>query len=160
MRITKKASRRASVQYAALPYRATASSDFEVLLVTSRTTRRWIIPKGWPLVGKPPHATAAREAFEEAGLIGRVTRRPLGSFSYVKHLKSGAHIECKVHVFPMEVTAQRRNWPEKGKREVQWFSTTDAAATIGEPVLRKLIKSFEAVQPSPEPLPAGRRSRG
>jgi 8-oxo-dGTP pyrophosphatase MutT (NUDIX family) len=160
MRVTKKAITRAGVQYAALPYRATESSDIEVLLVTSRTTKRWIIPKGWPLAGKPPHATAAREAFEEAGLIGRVTKRPIGSFSYVKRVKSGAGIECEVHVFPMEVTAQKRNWPEKGKREVQWFSTTDAAATIQDPVLRKLIKSFEAGQLSPEQLSAGRRSRG
>jgi 8-oxo-dGTP pyrophosphatase MutT (NUDIX family) len=59
------------IQYAALPYRARGKSELEVMLVTSRGSRRWIIPKGWPKRGIPAHDTAAKEAFEEAGVIGR-----------------------------------------------------------------------------------------
>ena len=69
------------------------------MLVTSRTTKRWIIPKGWPLDGKPLHATAAQEAREEAGLVGKIAEQPIGSYSYMKRLKSGEAIECEVHVF-------------------------------------------------------------
>jgi len=146
MRVAKKATPRASVQYAALPYRTSEHSGIEVLLVTSRTTKRWIIPKGWPLEGKSPHATAAQEAREEAGLVGKMTKQAIGSYSYMKRLKSGAAIECEVQVFPMEVTAQKRSWPEKGKREVQWFSTTAAAATIEDPVLSNLIRFLETTE--------------
>jgi 8-oxo-dGTP pyrophosphatase MutT (NUDIX family) len=77
------------VQYAALPYRRDGGSLMEVLLITSRDTGRWIIPKGWPLKGKAPHKAAAREAREEAGLVGKIHRRPIGSFSYEKRLKGG-----------------------------------------------------------------------
>jgi 8-oxo-dGTP pyrophosphatase MutT (NUDIX family) len=72
------------VQYAALPYRRKGKSPTEVLLVTSHETGRWIIPKGWPAKGKPLHKSAAREAREEAGVVGSVERRPLGVFSYQK----------------------------------------------------------------------------
>src|SRR5579872_3742880 len=107
MRVHRKTNPTASVQYAALPYRTTERSELEALLVTSRTTKRWILPKGWPMDGKPPHATAAKEAREEAGLVGRVAEEPIGSYSYAKRLKSGEAIQCEVHVFPMEV-----NWPK------------------------------------------------
>ena len=70
------------VQYAALPYRLNGHAQPEVMLVTSRETRRWIIPKGWPHKGKTPHHSAAREAFEEAGVVGAVSKDSIGSFSY------------------------------------------------------------------------------
>src|SRR5882724_13290224 len=95
------------VQYAALPYRLSGSSP-EVMLVTSRETRRWIIPKGWPQKGKAPHHSAAREAFEEAGVVGTVGRRPVGSFPYEKRLKNGDVVVCEVHVFPLKVTRQSK----------------------------------------------------
>jgi 8-oxo-dGTP pyrophosphatase MutT (NUDIX family) len=76
------------VQYAALPYRS-SNVRTEVMLVTSREARRWIIPKGWPQKGKAPHRSAAREAFEEAGIVGTVGRRPIGSFAYKKRIKNG-----------------------------------------------------------------------
>ena len=86
------------VQYAALPYRRKGKSAPEVLLVTSRETGRWIIPKGWPLKGKAPHKAAAREAREEAGVVGKINRRSVGSFSYEKRLKgeksSSAKCRC------------------------------------------------------------------
>ena len=132
------------VQYAALPYRASDSAGVEVMLVTSRTTKRWILPKGWPVEGKRPHATAAREALEEAGLVGTVTKRAIGSYSYAKRLKDGGVIECEVQVFPLEVVSQAKSWPEKGKRTVQWFSAAEAAQTIDDPVLSKLIRQFRS----------------
>src|SRR5580700_3178360 len=91
------------VQYAALPYRMNDRTQPEVMLVTSRETRRWIIPKGWPHKGKAPHRSAAREAFEEAGVIGAVNRQSVGSFSYEKQLKSGSVVECKVRVYALAV---------------------------------------------------------
>ena len=107
------------LQYGALPYRKMNGHRAEFMLVTSRETRRWIIPKGWPKKGKSPHRSAAREAFEEAGVLGAVGRRPLGSFSYEKRLKNGSSVECKVRVFPLEVSSQRKEWPERQERRVK-----------------------------------------
>jgi 8-oxo-dGTP pyrophosphatase MutT (NUDIX family) len=109
------------VQYAALPYRRKRNSRTEVLLVTSRDTGRWIIPKGWPAKRKSPHKAAAREALEEAGVIGRISRRPLGAFSYKKRLKSGKVVICEVQVFVMKV---KRRLPR-----------TKAAKTVGDRVV-------------------------
>ncbi len=95
------------VQYAALPCRRRRNSRTEVLLITSRDTGRWIIPKGWPAKGKPPHRSAAREAREEAGVIGKIKRRPLGAFFYKKRLKSGKVVVCEVQVFVMKVKRRR-----------------------------------------------------
>jgi 8-oxo-dGTP pyrophosphatase MutT (NUDIX family) len=101
------------VQYGALPYRLSAGSRPQFMLVTSRETRRWIIPKGWPKKGKLPHHSAAREAFEEAGVVGAVAKRSVGSFSYEKRLKNGGAVVCEVRVVPLEVRRQNKQWPEK-----------------------------------------------
>ena len=92
---------------------------------------------------KAPYAAAAREALEEAGVVGQVGKEPLGSFSHKKLLKEGQVVVCEVHVFPLEVTRQRKTWPEKGKREVQWFSRAEAAKTVQEPILSKMIRSLQ-----------------
>jgi 8-oxo-dGTP pyrophosphatase MutT (NUDIX family) len=113
----KKQKRPLRLQYAALPYRAIGKSQLEVMLVTSRGTRRWIIPKGWPKRGISPNATAAQEAFEEAGVIGKVRKRPIGSFPYVKLLPQGVTASCRVQVFPFRVTRQQKKWPEKRQRK-------------------------------------------
>jgi 8-oxo-dGTP pyrophosphatase MutT (NUDIX family) len=131
------------VQYGALPFRAGGRSGVEVLLVTSRVTRKWIIPKGWPLKRKPPHVTAAREAREEAGVVGKIGKRPIGSYSYTKLLKTGGPVRCEVLVFPLEVTRQKDAWPEKDERSVQWLSRAEAARTVEDPVLRRLIRGFK-----------------
>ena len=115
------------VQYAALPYRPTGSSGTEVMLVTSRGRQRWIIPKGWPHSGRAPCDSAAREAFEEAGVLGLVGRRSLGLFRYKKRLKKGRVAVCDVHVFPLHVARQRPQWPEKNQREIKWVSVQEAA---------------------------------
>jgi 8-oxo-dGTP pyrophosphatase MutT (NUDIX family) len=128
------------VQYAALPYRLSGNSRTEVMLVTSRETHRWIIPKGWPQKDKAPHDSAAREAFEEAGVIGAVGKRSVGSFPYQKRLKNGVVTVCEVHVFPLRVTRQSKQWPEKEQREVKWLSAKDAAETVKEPLLSEIIR--------------------
>jgi 8-oxo-dGTP pyrophosphatase MutT (NUDIX family) len=92
--------------------------------------------------GKAPHAAAAREALEEAGVAGRIGKEPIGSFSHKKVLKEGRVVVCEVQVFPLEVTRQRKTWPEKGKREVQWFSPAEAARAVQEPVLGKIIRNL------------------
>jgi 8-oxo-dGTP pyrophosphatase MutT (NUDIX family) len=131
------------VQYAALPFRRRRSAGTEIMLVTSRTTGRWIIPKGWPMKRKTPYAAAAREALEEAGVVGHIDKQPIGSFSHKKLLKQGEEVVCEVQVFPLEVRHQRKTWPDKGKREVQWFSPAEAAKTVTEPVLGKIIRSLQ-----------------
>src|ERR1700745_2109716 len=89
------------VQYGALPYRLSAGSRPQFMLLISRETRRWIIPKGWPKKGKLPHHSAAREAFEEAGGAGSGAKRSVGSFTYEKRLKKGAAVVCEVRVLPL-----------------------------------------------------------
>src|SRR5258705_7844831 len=113
------------IQFAALPYRRTDGSHTEVMLVTSRDTQRWVIPKGWPQIGKAPCDTAAREAFEEAGVLGAVERRSVGSFRYKKRLKKGRVAVCDVHVFPLNVARQGQRWPEKNQREIKWVSVKE-----------------------------------
>jgi 8-oxo-dGTP pyrophosphatase MutT (NUDIX family) len=130
------------VQYAALPYRRRGDSRTEVMLVTSRETGRWIIPKGWPQKRKKPHTSAAREAREEAGVVGKIERDPIGSYSYEKRLRSGDLIACEVRVFPLKVSRQKRGWPEKEERKSQWFSRTKASKAVTEPALSKIIRSF------------------
>jgi 8-oxo-dGTP pyrophosphatase MutT (NUDIX family) len=129
------------VQYAALPWRR-KKSETEVMLITSRDTGRWIVPKGWPMKRKAPHAAAAREALEEAGVVGQIGKEAIGSFSYRKLLKQGRAIDCEVEVFPLEVTRQRKTWPEKGKRKVQWLSISDASKAVQEPILGAIIRKL------------------
>jgi 8-oxo-dGTP pyrophosphatase MutT (NUDIX family) len=130
----------ARIQYAALPYRVSAAFGTEVLLVTSRETKRWIIPKGWPKKHKEPWDSAAREATEEAGVVGKVGREPIGSYLYEKRLRSGNGVVCEVQVFPLKVKRQQKNWREKGQRACAWFSPAEAAKAVGEPVLGAIIR--------------------
>ena len=128
------------LQFAALPWRQT--DGLEVLLVTSRESRRWVIPKGWPMKGRKPHLAAAREALEEAGVAGRIAKRPVGSYGYLKRLKNGAPLECRVEVFPLKVQRQRKRWPEQHERTFRWFPAAEAAAAVDEPELQQLIGDF------------------
>ena len=127
-------------QFGALPYRA--DGDLEVLLVTTRETGRWVIPKGWPMIGKTPRAAAAREALEEAGVVGKPGRRRLGAYTYPKVLKSGATVVCRVTVFPIEVVEQKAQWREQSQRQTRWFSTAEAAEVVQEPGLSAIIRDF------------------
>ena len=136
------AKRKTGIQYAALPYRV-LGSRLEVLLVTSRRTRRWIVPKGWPVDGLQPPACAAVEALEEAGVAGEVEKAPVGHYRYLKHHKSRPSEPCKVEVYALRVTIQRRSWAEANERERRWYSIPEAAAAVDEPLLRLLILELE-----------------
>jgi 8-oxo-dGTP pyrophosphatase MutT (NUDIX family) len=130
-------------QYGALPYRF--AGGLKVLLITSRETRRWVIPKGWPMKGRSPHAAAAREALEEAGVVGQISKKPLGSYAYEKRMKTGQSIPCRVDVFPLKVSAQKRTWPEKDERAHHWFDWEEAADAVHEPELADLIRRLRQV---------------
>ncbi len=128
-------------QYAALPWRF-AGGMREVMLISSRDTGRWVIPKGWPIRGLSPAQTAAREAFEEAGLGGMVSKKPIGAFAYDKKLSDGSVKNTKVEVFSLEQMVQHPDWPEKGQRKLQWFSVPDAAEAVQEPQLKDIIRKL------------------
>jgi 8-oxo-dGTP pyrophosphatase MutT (NUDIX family) len=131
------------VQYGALPYRFTKSGAPEILLVTSRQTKRWIIPKGWPIKGLKPAKSAAREAYEEAGVRGSVKTKAIGIFSYEKRLdEDGITIPCDVRVFPLLVKRQSKTWPESEQRVARWLEPPVALSLIKEKSLRSLIFSF------------------
>jgi 8-oxo-dGTP pyrophosphatase MutT (NUDIX family) len=131
----------ANIQYAALPWRRTEGT-VEILLITTRNTRRWIVPKGWPLTDRTPGECAAQEALEEAGVLGKVGEKPLGWFSYDKLRKSGEVLHCKVQVYAMEVALQRRSWAEKAARQTRWCSPQEALTHVSEPGLRQIISKF------------------
>jgi 8-oxo-dGTP pyrophosphatase MutT (NUDIX family) len=125
-------------QIAALPFRK-RRGKLEVLLITSRETKRWVIPKGWPMVGLKDYNAAKQEAFEEAGVQGRIGTKAIGHFDYHKRLKTGADRHCRVEIYPLKVFAMKRNWPEKHERTRTWFSVEEAAQKVGEAELSVLI---------------------
>ncbi|WP_342455436.1 NUDIX hydrolase [Aquabacter sediminis] len=133
------------VQYAALPYRVRQDGEVQLRLVTSRETRRWVIPKGWPMKGIPPHKAAAREAYEEAGLLGSIASAPLGIYRYDKRLSATRSVLCEVMVFPMKVKRYLKKWPERSQRVGFWFSIETAASVVQEPELASLILEFGTV---------------
>lgn len=128
-------------QYAALPYILIAD-DLRICLITSRETKRWVIPKGWPKAGLLPHELAAREAVEEAGLIGDIELDPIGSYSYVKRLRLFSSVTCLVTVFPLLVHTQRVHWREERERTLAWMSPAEAAQNVNEPDLSRLLTAL------------------
>lgn len=132
-------------QYGALCWRVEEGA-VQVLLITSRDTGRWVIPKGWQVAGLSPEASAAREAFEEAGVQGEVDGRRLGCFRYDKALcrRRGreAHVPCVVSVYPLKVDRLANRFPERGQRKRKWFAPDKAARRVAEPELRALLAGF------------------
>ena len=129
-------------QCAALPWRDPGHGT-QILLISSRETRRWVIPKGWPIPDMMSHESAAREAFEEAGIGGQIAQAAIGSYDYEKRLKDGTLVPCRVDVFPLEVMIQHPSWPEQGQRELRWFPQEDAAGAVQEPGLARLIRKLK-----------------
>jgi 8-oxo-dGTP pyrophosphatase MutT (NUDIX family) len=126
-----------------LPYRR-VEGRLEVLLITSRDSRRWIIPKGWPERRVPVHVQAATEAMEEAGLIGTVTSEPVGKYRYLKKVDNGRLLRCDVDVFLLEVSEELDDWPERGERQKQWVTPAQAAMAVEEGGLAELILKIAA----------------
>lgn len=127
-------------QYAALPYRE--DDGLQVLLITTRRTRRWIVPKGWPMEGRTPWESAAQEAVEEAGVEGVIAQNPIGSYVYDKRRKDGQVAPCSLEVFPLRVTRHLEDWPEKGEREVRWFPIAEAIENVEEQGLKDILRNF------------------
>jgi 8-oxo-dGTP pyrophosphatase MutT (NUDIX family) len=128
-------------QFAALPVRIKEGS-LEILLITSREAARWVIPKGWPTRGLRPRDVAAREAFEEAGLVGRIVgKRSIGSYYYIKRLPENQERLCRVKVFLLLVDHQVEDWPEKGQREFQWVTPQRAAYMVDECGLSQIVRA-------------------
>lgn len=127
-------------QVAALCYRT--SPRLEVLLVTSRETKRWVTPKGWPMKNRTDFEAAAIEAFEEAGVQGDIANEPLGKFGYDKTLKSGDVREVLASLYALEVSVVLEDWPERKQRTRAWFAPEDAANAVDECDLADLIRAF------------------
>jgi 8-oxo-dGTP pyrophosphatase MutT (NUDIX family) len=111
-----------------------------VLLITSRETQPWVLPKGWAEKGLTGAEFACKEAFEEAGIIGRTRETAVGSYDYRKRLADGSHRRCKVSVFPMTVDQELDDWPERGEWRRQWFTPDEAAALVAERELAELLR--------------------
>jgi predicted phosphate transport protein (TIGR00153 family) len=132
-----------------LPYRTegtAADAGVRVLLVTSRGTGRWVLPKGNIGRNHAPHVAAAREAEEEAGVVGAVCPVALGSYRYRKLRSTGASLMADVDVFPLAVTRELDSWAEQHQRERRWFTLSEAANAVIEPDLSELLHSFAPVE--------------
>ncbi|MET1110425.1 MAG: NUDIX hydrolase [Allosphingosinicella sp.] len=128
------------IQYGVIPVRPTTDGKVEVLLITSRDTRRWVVPRGNPIAGKSAIASAAQEAFEEAGISGLVEPEPLGRYRYDKRRRDGTSVEAEVLLFLMGVQKLAKHWPEMGQRERRWFEVEEAAGAVHESDLAELIR--------------------
>lgn len=125
-------------QFAALPFRQ-EGGETRILLITSRETGRWVLPKGWAEKKLSGPELAAKEAFEEAGLHGEIATRRIGSYSYDKRLPNRKTVNCRVDVFPLHVQDMLDDWPERGQRVRQWFSLAQAAMQVEENELVVLL---------------------
>lgn len=129
--------------------------DGKVLMITSRGTGRWIIPKGWPMAGKSLAGAAALEAWEEAGAEGRIAHQELGRYRYAKDQDSGFAVPVEVHVFPLQVERLAETYPESDQRQRQWFAAGHAADLVAEAglaaILRNLGKSDKTLARQPDP---------
>jgi 8-oxo-dGTP pyrophosphatase MutT (NUDIX family) len=133
----------ARFQVGALPYRRGADGAIEVLLVTTRGTGRWMVPKGWPMIGKTHAEAAAQEAMEEAGVVGSAEPLELGRFDHLKTSPRAPSIRCTIAVFPMPVQEELEMWPEFGQRTRRWFSVEEAARVVDSTSLAGIIASIE-----------------
>jgi hypothetical protein len=126
-------------QVAALPYRRREDGNIDYLVITSRRTRRLIVPKGWPMKGKADCIAAAIEARQEAGVHGRIGEQPIGSFSYVKQLAE-MDVPVMTHVFPLEVKKVKSRWKEANCRKRRWVSAAEAATLLSDRELADLVR--------------------
>ena len=139
-----------SLQVGALCWRRSGAGAIRILLITSRDTGRWVIPKGWPMRRRSDVEAAAREAWEEAGVRGEPSERSIGLFAYEKGIGQGRALHCIVKVFPLEVRQMQRSYPETGQRRIKWFSPDKAARKVAEPELAALIRAFDPDAPAAE----------
>jgi len=129
-------------QFAALCYRV-RDKKIQVLLITSRGTGRWILPKGWPMDGITPAKSAAQEAWEEAGVQGKAVNVCLGLYSYRKVMDDIDDLPCVAMVYPVRVKKLSKDYPEAGQRKRKWVSRKKAAAMVAEPELARILRDFD-----------------
>ena len=144
-------------QVAALCWRM-GKSGLEVLLITSLNSKRWILPKGWPEADLTGAENAAREAFEEAGVTGRIAAHPVGHYHYLKEKREGTGMPVRVDVFALAVTKQLDDWPEKGLRTLAWMPLNEAIVRVSEPGVRQVLKTFHKQHAAHRPVAAARRT--
>ena len=126
-------------QVAALPWRRGANGKIRILLITSRTNGKWMLPKGWPMDLTAGHTAALIEAREEAGIDGQVSQRPLGSYRYIKLFGNGETVLAQAVVYPVRVTVEHETWEEQHQRSRRWVRPKKAAELVFEPDLKRLL---------------------
>lgn len=134
-------SKKVHLQVAALPFRQDEEGML-VLMVTSRTRGRWILPKGNPIKGQRPYQVAEIEALEEAGVIGRAHRVPVGAYAYDHLNDDGGLRSSKVDVYPLLVIKQQDDWKEKDQRKFKWLSLKTAAERADDAELSVLLQNL------------------
>ncbi len=132
----------ARLQIAALCVRR-GKNGTEILLVSTRDTGRMILPKGWPERNKPPFKTAAAEAYEEAGVVGKADSRPLGIFKSFKGLNNGRKLKTRVLVFKVQFEKQLKKYPELGQRDCTWLPLDDAIKAVDEKSLKNFLRDHQ-----------------
>ena len=130
------------IQSAVIPYRK-RNGKFEILTITSRRSRRWIVPKGVVEAGFSAADSAAKEAWEEAGVVGKAYDRCLGLYSYTKVIAPKAGLPCVAMVYPVAVKSLQSDYPEAGERRRKWFSQKKAAQMLQEPELARIVRDFD-----------------
>jgi len=130
------------IQTAALCYKISSAKKIRILLITSRTTKRWIIPKGWPIRGHKNFKAAEAEAFEEAGATGKMLNFCVGKYSYIKS-HEGKGISCLVYVYPLLVRKLLDEYPESHQRKRRWVEISKASGLITEPELKNIMYQFD-----------------
>jgi hypothetical protein len=127
-----KSDRTTDTQYGALPYRA-GPHGLEIMLIISRGSKRWVVPKGWPMIGRKPHRVAEIEAFQEAGVKGVVAKKPIGAYPYTK-------------VYPLHVTLEALEWREKPERKRMWLRAEEAVDLVDEGGLALIIEEWRRLR--------------
>jgi len=130
------------VQVGAIPWRVRLGR-IEVMLITSRERKRWIIPKGWSITGKSLAQAAEIEAWEEAGVVaGQCSARPVGFVSYMKRTNRGGLTHCRINVFLLRVRRMTTAFPETHERRRLWTTPTHAARLVNEPGLKAIFRAM------------------
>ncbi|AHD00214.1 NUDIX hydrolase [Leisingera methylohalidivorans] len=130
------------LQVAALCYR-TGADGKEVLMITSRGTGRWILPKGWPVDGKDGPDSALQEAWEEAGVsAARISEKPIGEYNYTKYHDNGTEEPVTTLIFSAEVEQLTDDYPESAERNRQWMRPEEAATLVHEPQLQDVLRQL------------------
>ena len=135
-------------QVAALPF-ISLDDRIQILLITTRRRGRWSLPKGWPKKRLSASDGAAKEALEEAGVIGPMGEAPLGTFDYMKRMPEGYRVLCRVIVYPLLVTEHQLEWRESHQRAYQWVGLREAAALASERGLRRILKQLDDQEENP-----------